>query len=256
MASWYYEHDGQQVGPVEDETFESLVETDVITDGTLVWRDGMEDWQHYGLVRSQSPGSPPVPAVQPPAGTVYTCAECGREFSADEMVEYGGSWICAACKPLFFQRLKEGGTLPGTFRYAGFWIRAGAKIVDGVIMGICSFVVNLVTTGAVTAFARNDSSPEVAIVASVLGMLIQFAIGIAYTTWFLGTFGATPGKMACGIKVVRPDGSPITYMRAFGRYFGDMLSALVLYIGYIMVAFDDEKRALHDRICDTRVVYK
>jgi uncharacterized RDD family membrane protein YckC len=62
--------------------------------------------------------------------------------------------------------------------------------------------------------------------------------------------------MACGLKVVTPEGDKITYLRAFGRYFAKIVSSLTLLIGFIMAAFDDEKRALHDRICDTRVVRK
>ena len=72
--------------------------------------------------------------------------------------------------------------------------------------------------------------------------------------FFLGKFGATPGKMACKLKVVRPDGERISYARALGRHFAEMLSGIILYIGYIMAAFDEEKRTLHDRICDTRVI--
>jgi uncharacterized RDD family membrane protein YckC len=62
--------------------------------------------------------------------------------------------------------------------------------------------------------------------------------------------------MACGIKVVRPDGDRVSYARALGRYFAEILSGLILAIGYIMAAFDSEKRALHDHICSTRVVKK
>ena len=89
------------------------------------------------------------------------------------------------------------------------------------------------------------------------GLLIPF-VGIMlaafYYIFFHGKFGATPGKMACGLKVVRADGSKLTYGRAMGRFFGDILSGIILGIGYLMIAFDDEKRALHDRICDTRVI--
>jgi uncharacterized RDD family membrane protein YckC len=60
--------------------------------------------------------------------------------------------------------------------------------------------------------------------------------------------------MACGIKIVTPDGNRVSYMRAFGRYFAEILSGMILLIGYIMAAFDYEKRALHDRICSTRVI--
>jgi uncharacterized RDD family membrane protein YckC len=54
--------------------------------------------------------------------------------------------------------------------------------------------------------------------------------------------------------VVRPDGRPVDLGRAFGRYFAKILSAFILLIGYIIAGFDSEKRALHDMICDTRVI--
>ena len=60
--------------------------------------------------------------------------------------------------------------------------------------------------------------------------------------------------MALGLKVVRPDGSRVGYGRAVARYFAAMLGGMILGIGYLLVAFDSEKRALHDMICDTRVI--
>jgi uncharacterized RDD family membrane protein YckC len=60
--------------------------------------------------------------------------------------------------------------------------------------------------------------------------------------------------MALGLKVVRADGTALTTGRIIGRHFAEWLSSLILAIGYIMAAFDDQKRALHDRICDTRVI--
>ena len=63
--------------------------------------------------------------------------------------------------------------------------------------------------------------------------------------------------MACKIKVVTADGGRVSYARAFGRYFAKMLSAFTCMIGYIIAVFDNpQKRALHDHICNTRVVYK
>ena len=52
------------------------------------------------------------------------------------------------------------------------------------------------------------------------------------------------------------DGSKISYQRAFGRAWADILSGMICYIGYIIAGFDKEKRALHDHICQTRVIYK
>jgi uncharacterized RDD family membrane protein YckC len=60
--------------------------------------------------------------------------------------------------------------------------------------------------------------------------------------------------MALSLKVVRADGSKVSYMRAFGRAAAEIVSGILLLIGYIIAGFDDEKRALHDRMCDTRVV--
>ncbi|MBV9463243.1 MAG: RDD family protein, partial [Verrucomicrobiae bacterium] len=85
---------------------------------------------------------------------------------------------------------------------------------------------------------------------------INTSVGVAYNVWFLGRFGATPGKMACGLRVIRPDGEPITYWRALGRTFAEFVSQITLMVGYVIIAFDPEKRGLHDRICDTRVIRK
>jgi uncharacterized RDD family membrane protein YckC len=86
---------------------------------------------------------------------------------------------------------------------------------------------------------------------------VAFVFHAAYDTFFIGKFGATPGKMACRLKVVMPDGGPISYPRAIGRHFAEMISGMILCIGYLMVAFDKEQhRALHDRICNTRVIKK
>jgi uncharacterized RDD family membrane protein YckC len=54
--------------------------------------------------------------------------------------------------------------------------------------------------------------------------------------------------------VVTPDGDRIGYIKAFVRYVGKVVSWIILGIGFIMAAFDGEKRALHDRMCETRVV--
>ena len=56
------------------------------------------------------------------------------------------------------------------------------------------------------------------------------------------------------LEFARSDGSPLTGGRAIGRYFAELVSSMILLMGYIMAGFDTEHRALHDRICDTRVI--
>ena len=83
---------------------------------------------------------------------------------------------------------------------------------------------------------------------------IGIGIGLSYEIIFVRKFDATPGKMALGIKLLRPDGSKLSVGRIVGRYFANYLNVFTLLIGYIILVFDDERRALHDRICDTRVI--
>ena len=78
---------------------------------------------------------------------------------------------------------------------------------------------------------------------------VSIVITVAFTVFFLGRFGATPGKMALNLKVVRPGGEPVTYLQALGRYFSEMVSSMTCGIGYVIAGFDVEKRALHDSHC-------
>jgi uncharacterized RDD family membrane protein YckC len=83
---------------------------------------------------------------------------------------------------------------------------------------------------------------------------VQLCIGVTYETVMIGRFGATLGKMACKLKVVTASGGKVSYMLAFGRYFAKVFSGLTCSIGFIIAGFDEQKRALHDRLCETRVV--
>ena len=98
----------------------------------------------------------------------------------------------------------------------------------------------------------SESSLFIEMVPTLFGHLFNFV----YTTFFLWKFQATPGKMALGIKVITADGDQLSFLRCVGRYFGEIISGMILYIGYIIAAFDPEKRALHDHMCATRVVKK
>jgi uncharacterized RDD family membrane protein YckC len=151
------------------------------------------------------------------------------------------------------------------WRYGGFWMRFLARIIDAIIVGIASAIIRiplaLVGIGGMAGLSTGDD-PAAALAALPLvfamvgiGFVIQIALGVIYEVYFLTTRGATLGKIALGLKVVRADGGPITTGLALGRYFASWLSGMILMIGYIMAGFDEEKRALHDRICDTRVIY-
>ena len=97
-----------------------------------------------------------------------------------------------------------------------------------------------------------------AVIGQAIGLLFQLilvAVRTVYSTFFLGKFGATPGKMIFKLTVVDASGGKISYGRAFGRSCAEILSRVICLIGYIIAAFDDQKRALHDHMCSTRVIY-
>ena len=183
-----------------------------------------------------------------PAAELSKCSDCGMFYPESELIPYGDARICASCKQAFFQRLKEGTALPGSLAYAGFWIRTGAQVLDFIILYVVLFAIGFVLVLTPTTPDTKDLGFY------GLLMLLQYAIAIGYEVFFIGKYGATPGKMACRIKVVNPDGGRVSYMKALGRFFGKLLSGLILNIGYIMAGFDVEKRALHDRVCNTRVI--
>jgi len=193
------------------------------------------------------------------ASSTVVCSQCGRSFPQDQVIAYDDQMICAACKPMFVQKLKEGVGLPAIQNYAGFWIRFVAKFIDYAALGLVQWAIMAALSAIIMPNLLQSSDPsQITGVFALIGIsaLISLTMQVFYYTFFLGRWGATVGKMACRLKVVTPEGGKITYMRAFGRFFAEWISGIILYVGYIMAGFDDEKRALHDRICSTRVVKK
>lgn len=141
----------------------------------------------------------------------------------------------------------ESAGLSAMMKYGGFWRRVVAKIIDGFIISGLNTVFYAAWKG------HNPLTPQT--FEATMG-IVQFMFQVAYSTWFLEKFWATPGKMVVGLKVVTSKGEEISAMRAFGRSFAEFLSGCILYIGYLMAAFDDEQRTLHDRIAGTRVIRK
>ncbi len=218
--------------------------------------------------KSSSTTSPPPKKVsQPQAPSTATasqtdsasetapqaaCSQCSQLHAQEDMLFYNDMWVCAACKPAFVQKIKESGKIDGQLNYAGFWIRFGAKFIDGIITGVVIFLLTMIPSLLLGMLNTEQS----VLISSILSIIINIILPAIYTTWFIGKFAATPGKMACGLKVVMYDGDRVSYGRALGRHFAEWLSSIILLIGYIMAAFDDENRTLHDRICNTRVVIK
>jgi len=192
-----------------------------------------------------------------PVETVFSCSQCGRALAHSDLVQIAGNWVCADCKPAFLSRVMASGVaVTSKWQYAGFWIRVVARLIDGITLGIAQAFIALLffgTFGAQFLPSVMRSAP----IGLWLGFqFLSYAIAIVYEVVFLRYQGATLGKMALGLKVVRSDGTSLGWGISVGRYFMYFVSGIILGIGYIMAGFDNEKRALHDRVCDTRVIYK
>ncbi len=185
------------------------------------------------------------------------CTECGRPFAPDDLAHFGPSVVCAACKPAFVQRMREGALSQTGVVYGGFWRRFVAYMIDGVILTILTSPVTIVFTLLIQPDIQHQTPEKIAakiLAFTGLVVIVDTAIHCSYYAYFLSRRAATPGKMAMGLKVITAGGGPIGVGRAIARFFSLFLSSIVLCIGFIMAAFDSEKRALHDHICGTRVV--
>jgi len=258
--NWYYVDSGQQAGPVDDAQLQVLVSSGRISPETLVWREGMANWQAYQEVRPSGLRlATPSQATPVASSDQAVCSECGKVFNLEDMIQHGNLRVCAQCKPILLQKLAEGAKLrTGPLIYAGFWIRFVAVFLDGIILWIVNTGIGFAAgAGFYQSFGAGPRAmPGVVWGRQLMLLFISIFIGVAYEVLLIGAYGATLGKMACKIRVVVADGSKVSYLRSLGRYFAKMLSGIICAIGYLMAAFDEEKRALHDRICSTRVVIK
>jgi uncharacterized RDD family membrane protein YckC len=250
----FYANGDRQVGPIGKAELQTLIKAKKVNSQTMVWQPGMHAWQELGLfVRRKTQGD--SQSVQPAAPSALTqqsvCSECGQAFAEDDMIRFEDAWVCATCKPIFVQKIKEGVTVAGAMEYAGFWIRLGAWFIDKIILTIATSII-YIPLSFMGVFSFDQ--PAVFAIIQLFSWILNIIIPAAYESWFVGKYAATPGKMACKLKVVVADSTRVSFARSIGRHFAKYINIFTLTIGYIMAGFDDQKRALHDRICDTRVI--
>ena len=131
--------------------------------------------------------------------------------------------------------------------YGGFWIRLVAYIIDAILISLVMGAV-----GAVAGF--NFFDPDMESYSSSANFVSLLIAWLYFALLESSERGATVGKMALGLRVVTDKGERLSFMNATGRYFAKIISALILCIGFIMIAFTDRKRGLHDMIAGTLVI--
>lgn len=145
---------------------------------------------------------------------------------------------------------------PGRAIHAGFWRRCAAFIIDGLIIGIAVTVLQM-TLGLGSISNLSLERP-----AALLGLIALTGVMAFLGQWLYFAFfesaaaQATPGKMALGLKVVDSEGRRIGFGRASARFFGKILSGMVLNVGYMLAGWTARKQALHDLLANTLVVFR
>ena len=120
---------------------------------------------------------------------------CGKEYAPDELIEFEGRKVCGGCKPIFLQQIKENAEISGAevLRYAGFWVRCGAKFIDGLIVGVVTVPINLFMQFGIAGMS--DSTMAVPLI--VLLYLILIIVPGVYSVMMHGKGGATIGRCCC-----------------------------------------------------------
>lgn len=224
------------------------------------------------------------PAQVPERAVKVNCPRCKEQFTFDKTVQeqdpspqrvaqqkepqspragdyQGRRIICSACgaiQPPAARCVQCGATIIATaspmdeHKYAGFWIRVVAYLIDSILLITVQSVLSLLISLTIGMLGiATDGDPAINTVIWLFGAVLS----ISYAVFFTGYCGQTPGKMALRIKVIRTDGSPISYGRAALREVpGKFISSILFGIGYLMVAFDSRKQGLHDKIADTFVI--
>ena len=254
MTEWYFADGQERQGPLTADEMRLRFQRAQISLTTLIWREGFAQWKPL----SEAVDELQLQNLSSAAGNLGSGFDLRGDYTAIDngtapLPGTGGGTHSPYTAPAAGGYANAAVVGGGNVVYAGFWKRYASYFLDSVVVSVVNIPISLIFNG-IGAVSGNES---VALVMSLLAMVAGLALGVAYYAGFHASAGgATLGKMAVGIKVVRGNGERLTLGRGIGRYFGFLLSSLTLMIGFIMAAFTERKQALHDMICDTVVVDK
>lgn len=171
-------------------------------------------------------------------GNARYCSQCGTALAetGDEALTSQGQGSGQPEQPFGHKAPTPGEQQPAAMEavvYAGFWIRGAALAVDTIIATILQF--------AITALEPTG--------------ILAIVVGVSYPVLFIGLRGQTPGKMALGIKVVKPGRqAPGMGTAILREVLGKFLSGIALGLGYAWAGWDPCKQGWHDKIAGTYVI--
>lgn len=136
--------------------------------------------------------------------------------------------------------------------YAGFWIRAGALFVDSAVLGIAWTASTLMVIPLVR-WRGSPAAVQTAWRTVLWGMNLVF--NMAYFAALTKRYGATPGKLAFGLRVVSVDGKRLRWKQVLLREtIGKCLSTLPLWFGFLRIGWAEKRQGWHDELAGTAVL--
>jgi uncharacterized RDD family membrane protein YckC len=134
--------------------------------------------------------------------------------------------------------------------YARLGQRAAAFVIDVALISLVTVIVGVLLEADWSSLFSGDRDPA----AQVLDAVFFLVAWLYSAPMECSRKQATLGKLALGIQVTDLDGERVSFHRATGRFFGKILSTLILALGYLMAAFTQRRQALHDRMAGALVV--
>ncbi len=257
--------DGKPCGPVPHSFVDDRVRSGVWPSSISVAVVGSSDWKPFLIPSSPAtdidqqatvafnvlrPDSTTAP-IGAPAQTPKPKPAAAASATPDMRMSVATPGVAAATSTAPGDLLPEGGIV-----HAGFWRRCAAYVVDSFILSI-GMVVVLGLLGIVTASLIAGDRGGIAGLIIFLGyVLLIVGIWLYYAKLESGPGQATIGKRVMGIKVTDDKGQRIGFGRATGRFFGKIISGMIMNIGYLMAGFTGRKQALHDMMAGCCVVFK
>ena len=205
------------------------------------------------------------------ADSVY-CSQCGAPATAGAaFCQRCGSRMVAVAGPVASSSQASTAVVTAPYvtavpvmpdsYYGGFWIRLVAYFIDQAVLGVVLvpvfmiFVLPSIITVIHNGGFEQDTPPPEFILAIVSFSLAVFSSHLLYEIVLTSSsWQGTIGKKLLRLKVTDDFGNRISIGRSTGRFFAKILSGLASNIGFIMIAFMDRKRGLHDVIAKTQVL--
>ena len=136
-------------------------------------------------------------------------------------------------------------------RYAGFWVRFVAFILDAIVLGVITTALAPLVSGGDVVTTTSGGVVTINYTANAIGLLIDLVYFVGFWTWR----GQSPGMIPFNMRIVlAADGGKVDVVRSLLRYVGLIISIVILFLGVIWIAFDRRKQGWHDKIAGTVVV--